>query len=252
MICKQPGREEISQLLTLWKQVFGDWNGFWEMFLQTAFSPERCRCFSESGKITAALTWLECSCGGQKIAYVYAVVTHPEHRGRGLCRKLLEQVHDELREAGYASVLLVPAEPGLREMYRKLGYEPCTRVSEFQCEAGEEPISLRAMGPQDYAVLRRRFLPEGGVIQEGENLTFLAQQAQFYAGADFLMAAWQEEENLTAMELLGDPAAAPGILRTLGCKKGSFRGPGNGSAFSMIHRLREDAVIPGYFGFAFD
>lgn len=252
MTCKSPRQDQIPQLLKLWREVFGEWNGFWEMFLETAFSPDRCRCVTEAGQITAALAWLDCSCRGQKMAYVYAVVTHPDHRGRGLCRKLLEQVHEDLHQRDYAAVLLVPAEPGLREMYRKLGYETCTRVSEFSCEADGTSVPLRAVGTAEYAALRRQFLPEGSVIQEGENLPFLAQQAQFYAGADVLMAAWQEENSLTAMELLGDRKAAPGILKTLGCQTGSFRCPGEELDFAMIHRLRADAAVPGYFGFAFD
>lgn len=252
MICKQPGPEQIPQLLTLWREAFGEWNHFWEMFLETAFSPDRCRCITEDGQVTAALTWLDCSCEGQKLAYLYAVVTHPDHRGRGLCRKLLAWVHEDLREQEYAAALLVPAEPGLREMYRKLGYEPGTRVSEFACEARGETMTLRAVGTEEYAALRRQFLPEGGIIQEGENLTFLAQQAQFYAGADCLLAAWQEEETLNAMELLGNRDTAPRILRTLGCKKGSFRCPGEEKEFAMFHPLQKDAMVPGYFGFAFD
>jgi len=252
MTCKEPLQEQIPQLLKLWRDAFGEWNGFWEMFLHTAFSPARCRCITEEGAVTAALTWLDCICEGQKLAYVYAVVTHPDYRGRGLCRMLLERVHEDLREQDYAAALLVPAEPTLREMYRKLGYETCTRVSEFACEAQGESMELRTVGLEEYAALRRQFLPAGSVIQEGENLTFLANQAQFYAGTDVLMAAWQEKDSLNAMELLGNRGAAPRILQTLGCEKGSFRCPGEEKEFAMIHPLQKDVMIPGYFGFAFD
>ena len=252
MTFDHPGDPRIPELLCLWKDVFGEWNGFWETFLETAFSPLRCRCIVEDGQITAALTWLDCSCRGQKIAYIYAVVTHPEHRGRGLCRRLLENTHALLAEQGYSSAVLVPAEPGLRSMYEKLGYETCTCVEEFTCEASAEAADLRAVGAEEFALLRRGFLPEGAVLQEGENLPFLARQAQFYAGGDFLLAAWNDGEVLTALELLGRRDAAPGILRALGMKKGSFRCPGGTVPFAMIHPLRKDAVMPAYFGFAFD
>ena len=252
MTFEYPAQAQIPQLLALWKDAFGEYNGFWELFLETGFAPRRCRCVVENGQITAALTWLDGSCQGQKTAYLYAVVTHPAHRGRGLCRKLLADTHRLLISEGYASALLVPAEDGLRQMYEKLGYRTCTRVTEFECTPADVPVPLRAVGPGEYAALRREFLPSGGVLQEGENLTFLARQAQFYAGEDFLLAAYSDENALTAMELLGNTHAAPGILRALGSKKGSFRCPGDALPFAMVHPLAEDALIPAYFGFAFD
>lgn len=247
-----PAKLQIPQLLGLWKSVFGDHGGFWEMFLETAFVPEHCRCITENGQVTAALYWFDVCCHGQKLAYVYAVVTHPEHRNQGLCRKLLDDTHAHLAQQGYSSVLLVPEKPPLRQMYEKLGYRNCTTVSEFSCNAGDSPVSLRAIGPLEYAQLRREFLPAGGVIQKRENLDFLAAQAQFFTGEDFLLAAYVDGDTLHSMELLGPREAAPGIVRALGCMKGNFRTPGKEKPFAMFHPLTEDAAIPEYFGFAFD
>ena len=243
---------ENEQLLKLWKDVFGEYDGFWELFLRTGFSPERCRCILENGQAAASLCWFDTQCLGQKLAYLYAVVTHPEYRNRGLCRRLMADTHRQLRELGYAGALLVPAESSLRAMYEKMGYRNCTTVTEFTCEAGADPVPLRAVGPAEYARLRREFLPWGGVVQEGENLRFLAEQAQFYTGEDLLLAVYREEDVLHGMELLGNAEAAPGILRTLGCAKGHFRTPGEEIPFAMFLPLRKDAVRPAYFGFAFD
>jgi len=252
MRIESPAPELIPQLLTLWKDVFGEWDGFWELYLETAFSPARCRCVLDDEKIAASLCWFDTTCAGQKMAYLYAVVTDPACRGRGLCRTLMEDTHRHLASLGYAAVLLVPAEEGLRKMYGKLGYRDCTTVSEFSCDAGTSPVPLRAVGPAEYARLRREVLPENGVIQEGENLTFLARQAEFFSGADFLMAAYRDRDTLHVMELLGNSAAAPEILAALNCKQGSFRVPGEEKVFAMFHPLQEKAAIPGYFGFAFD
>ena len=109
MTFEHPTQEQIHQLMDLWKGSFGEWNGFWETFLETAFAPLRCRCVLEEGEITATLTWLDGSCRGQKLAYIYAVVTHPEHRGKGLCRRLLADTHAFLASQGYSAALLVPA-----------------------------------------------------------------------------------------------------------------------------------------------
>lgn len=248
----QPKEGQIPELLQMWKAAFGDHGGFWEMFLDTAFDEAHCRCVTVDGQAAAALFWFDCGCGGQKIAYIYAVVTHPGHRNKGLCRALLADVHKHLSENGYAAAMLVPEQEMLRQMYRKLGYRDCTTVSEFSCPAGGTPVPVRAIGPEEYGHLRREFLPEGGMIQEEKNLDFLAAQARFFTGEGFLLAAYTEEDTLFGMELLGNRDAAPGILRVLGCAKGNFRVPGKEKAFAMIYPLTEDAVFPAYFGFAFD
>lgn len=248
----QPAESQIPELLEMWKTAFGDYGGFWEMFLETAFEAEHCRCVTVDGRAAAALYWFDTACNGQRMAYVYAVVTHPGCRNQGLCRLLLADVHRYLTENGYSAVLLVPEKESLRQMYRKLGYADCTTVSEFVCHTGTEPVPVRAIGQAEYGRLRRDYLPEGGVLQEGKNLDFLAAQAQLFAGEDFLLAAYLEEDTLHGMELLGNRDAAPGILQVLKCTQGSFRTPGGEKPFAMFHPLTADAVVPQYFGFAFD
>lgn len=249
---EHPGPEQIRQLLQLWKEVFGEYDGFWELFLETGFQPDHCRCITENGQVAAGLYWFDCSCNADKIAYIYAVVTDPIHRGRGLCRKLMADVHGILKDRGYASVMLVPADEGLREMYRKMGYDECTTVSELVCTGGESAAEIRTIDAEEYAWLRREYLPEVGVLQEGKNLSFLAAQAQLFTGADFLLAAYLENDRLQGVELLGNTAAAPGILRALGCKTGTFQIPGKDRPYAMLHKLKEHAVIPQYFGLAFE
>lgn len=248
----QPGKDQIPQMIRLWNEVFGEYDGFWDLFLETAFLPDHCRCIMEAGQPIAGLYWFDCSCGIDRIAYVYAVATDPRYRGKGLCRMLMAEVHTLLKDQGYDSVMLVPADPGLREMYRKMGYENCTRISELSCSADSSPVEIRSIGTEEYAVLRREMLPSGSVLQEGNNLTFLAAQAQLFAGNDFLMAAYLDGDTLHSMELLGNPEAAPGILRALGCEQGKFQIPGTENAFAMIHKLSENAATPTYLGFSFD
>lgn len=249
---EHPKETGIPQLVSLWKEAFGEYDGFWELFLDTAFLPDHCRCVTENGQIIAGLYWFDCSCGHDTIAYVYAVVTDPRHRGKGLCRKLMADVHDLLKKRGYASVMLVPADNALREMYRKLGYEDCTSIGEFSCVSGNTATEIRCIKENEYTALRRKFLPENGVLQEGLNLTFLAAQAQLFTGTDFLLAAYLENGLLHGIELLGNPETAPGILRAIGCETGKFQIPGTEKPFAMIYKLTENAVKPTYFGFSFD
>jgi len=249
---EQPGKEQLSQLVQLWKEAFGEYDGFWELFLDTGYLAEHCRCLTEGGQVAAGLYWFDCSCGKDKIAYVYAVVTDSRLRGKGLCRMLMKNVHALLQTQGYASVMLVPADEGLRTMYRKLGYEDCTSIDELSCSAGDAAAEIRSIDTEEFAALRRKLLPDRSVLQEGIQLPFLAAQAQLFAGKDFLLAAYLEEDTLHGMELLGNSGAAPDILKALGCVSGKFQIPGGEMPFAMIHKLKENAVTPIYLGFSFD
>lgn len=240
-----------EQLKTLWHLAFGDGEEFIDLFFRTAYAPDRCLYLTEDGQITAALYWLDCEYNGQKQAYIYAVATHPDHRGKGLCRQLMEQAHARLKEAGYAAALLRPADEGLRRMYRKMGYHTATHVSEFSCTAGE-PIPLREISTEEYARLRQNFLPENGVLQEGVSLTYLAAYSRLYAGADFVLAGLTDNGAFVGIELLGNRNAAPGILGALGYETGHFRCPGREIPFGMFLPLAEDAAEPDYLGLVFD
>ena len=240
-----------NELKNLWQLAFGDSMEFIDLFFHTAYAPERCCFLTEDRQITAALYWLDCDVAGQKQAYLYAVATHPDHRGKGLCRQLMTNTHTLLKQQGYTGAMLRPADPELRKMYSKLGYQDCTSVSEFRCTAGS-PIPLRKIGTEEYTRLRRQFLPDKGVLQEGVSLSYLASYCDFYAGVDFLLAGSAEGQVFHGTELLGNQTAAPGILAALDCKDGSFRCPGHELPFGMFLPLTEDAAVPGYLGLAFD
>ena len=240
-----------DQLKNLWHLAFGDGEEFINLFFQTGYSPERCLYLTEEEQVTAALYWLDCQYKGQKQAYIYAVATHPDHRGKGLCRKLMEQAHEVLKTQGYTAALLRPADEGLRRMYEKMGYRTATFVSEFDCTPGT-PVSLRKIGAREYEGLRRHYLPEGGAAQEGVSIDYLAAYADLYAGDDYLLAGSFYEGSFFGMELLGNRDAAPGILGALGYECGHFRCPGEDIPFGMSLPLQDDAEIPGYLGLVFD
>ena len=245
-----PSQNQIDDLRALWREAFGDDDAFLDHFYAYGFAPDRCRCLTIDGRVAAALYWFDCSYQGQPLAYLYGVATAKVFRGRGLCRALAENTHGHLKYLGYAGEILVPAEEELFQMYEKMGYQLCSSVSEFHCSAGPEPAQLRAVDVAEYSRLRREFLPENGVLQEGDSLDFLQTMADFYAGEDFLVSVARTEEFF-APELLGNAQAAPGILAALRKNQGQFRGPGGGKPFTMYYPL-SNAPMPGYFGFAFD
>ena len=243
-----PLQEQIASLRQLWKEAFGDSDAFLDEFFTRGFAPDRCRCVTLDDEVVAALYWFDCRLDGRPLAYLYAVATAKNHRGKGLCRSLVENTNAHLKELGYSGILLVPAE-GLEELYAKVGYVPCTRIREFSCAAAEEKAELREVDAEEFAKLRQKYLPDGGVEQAG--MEFFHVMARFYTGENFLVAVSREEKAFFAPELLGNADAAPNILAALGAETGTFRTPGDGKAFAMYHSLT-DATSPQYFGLAFD
>lgn len=242
-----PNEEILPGLKGLWQEAFGDGETFIDLFFKTAYAPDRCRCVLEGEQVAAAAYWMDAEYRGRRFAYLYAVATASDFRGRGLCRRLMEDIREILALRGYDAVLLSPAGEDLKKMYEKMGYRPFSRKQEISAAAGTE-VPLREIGPEEYACLRRQYLPENGVIQEGACLEFLAGYSRFYAGEDFLTAVSNDEKILRAQELLGRREAAPGIVAALGCACGIFRLRAEG----MVLLLEQDAPVPGWMGLVFD
>ena len=245
-----PTRAEIPALRQLWQEAFGDTDAFLDGFFGSGFSPERClRVWDD--QLAAAVYWFSCSCGNRKMAYIYALATKKRHRGRGYARALLERAAEILKEQGFSGILLVPGEPELFGMYRKFGFVKTLCVDAFAAEADGAPVPVRRICPEEYARLRQVALPVGGVVQEDENLAFLASFAGLYAGDGWLLAGTLEDGVFAGMEFLGDRSAIPGILAALGAKTGTFRTPGQRQVFAQYRSL-DGTPAPQYFGLAFD
>ena len=240
-----PTIRQIPQLRQLWQEAFGDSDAFLDQFFHTAFSKDRCLCALDDQQVVAAAYWFSC----EEYAYIYAVATVKAYQGRGICHRLMEQIHKILASRGYSGAVLVPGDASLRQFYAGMGYADFGGMDTFTCEAGT-PIPLRNIDAAEFGQLRRQYLPEGGVIQEGENLAFLSCNAKFYAGKDFLLTAIETDGELLSPELLGNTSAAPGILAALQIPCGTFHCPGS-APFAMWLAF-DKKIAPTYFGFAFD
>ena len=242
----------VKALKQLWQEAFNEPEDFTDLFFSVGYSPRRCHYIAENGVPVSALYWLDCELSGHKLAYIYGVATLKSHRGKGLAGRLLNETHEILRSQGYAGAILVPNGASLFDFYRQFGYETATTVSRFSCEPGDAPTALREITPEEYTGLRSVYLPEGGVVQEGQAMAFLAGYCRFYAGEDFLLVCEASPDGLWAQEFLGNTQVAPRILKTLGFAKGRFRTPGSQADFAMWLPFREDCPMPGWFGLALD
>lgn len=230
-------------LKSIWQLAFQESNEAIDGFFASAFSPDRCRYLTEDGLPVSALYWFDCEYQGGALAYIYAVATHPDHCGKGLASRLLKETHEHLKQLGYAGAVLKPAE-GLFPFYERLGYQTCGYIRRFSAEAGI-PAPIRCLSPAEFGLLRRSYLPENGIRQEGITLDFLGTFASFYASEDALVCVATDGPEI--FEYLGNPHSAPGILAALGMKSAEIPTPGDEIPFAMFYPLN-CTKIPGYLG----
>lgn len=246
-----PTAEQIPTLKKLWHEAFGDDYGFINKFFDTAYSAERAMCVTADGECVAALYWFDCECGKSKTAYIYAVATAEKYRSMGLCKKLMEHTHKHLLRDGYKTAVLVPGESTLFDFYAKLGYETFGYINEQKYFKGTQKINIKKADANEYAKIRKIHLPEGGIVQENENLDFLANDSFFLYGSDFVVAAREESGTFFGIEFLGNTEKIPSLLNTLGYDSAVVRTVGKSRKFAMCYKL-SDGDMPKYFGLAFD
>ena len=235
---------EKTMWKALWSAAFGD-DGWIDSFFRTAYRAENTLAIFRDGQLAAGLAWMQTSCQGRRLAYLYAVATAPEYRHQGLCRELMTNAQEALATRGYDGSVLVPADDGLRRMYAAMGYRNFGGVENLTLPAGAS-VPLWEVTPEEYAALRRNYLPQGGIVQEDGAIEYLAESAKLYAGNGFLLAATEDEP----MELLGDASQAAGIVGALKKDRGTFRLPGP-SPFAMFRPTCDDSWTPAYFGLDF-
>ena len=245
--------KDKENLYALWQEAFGDSRDFLDTFRNTAYAHNRCRLIADDKGALAALYIFDCIYKGEKIAYIYAVATAKSHRGQGLCTLLMADTHRYLVKNGYRGAILVPADETLFSFYENMGYEVCTYASEFSADAQGETLTLEEISSSEYAKLRKDYLDESAVLQEGENLRFLETYARFYKGYNFIFTAHKDEDTLRVIEILGHTDKFSEIVKTLDCNKGTFRTKGKEKPFAMCYPLCDSIKdYPSYLGFAFD
>ena len=252
MTIDTPKTSHAPALRALFKEAFSENDAFLDDFFELGFSTDRALAVFEHGEPVSAIYWFDVEYSGGVAAYLYALGTKREARGRGLARTLMDKLHVILRERGYSAAIIVPATPALFEYYRGIGYIDASGISEQMYTADGSTLPLTRLDTSEYLSMRRKILPTGGVIEEGAIAELLSRGAEFYTGEGFLLAARRERDRLFGIELLGDKSRAPSILTALGYSEGIFRFVGEDRPFAMYIPLTDSAKAPGHFGIALD
>jgi ribosomal protein S18 acetylase RimI-like enzyme len=68
----------------------------------------------------------------QRVAYIYAVATQPEYRGRGIASNLLKEALQLVEQScKFDCVALIPSSTESKRLYERLGFEDCQKPMLF-------------------------------------------------------------------------------------------------------------------------
>lgn len=119
-VLRYASAEDLPYLKTLWRRVFGDDYGYIDGFFRILYKPGRC-CLAElDGKpVSAAYLIPGAHFDGNDFAYLFAVATFEEYRGRGFASQIAKKLCANAFSAGISGVATLPATPGLIEYYKR-------------------------------------------------------------------------------------------------------------------------------------
>lgn len=261
------GEAQFPQVRELWRQGFPadseeDVAAFWRLTSGVG----RCLLCWE-GEQAVSMAFLLPAVGrvGTRrlpLWYVYAAVTHRDHRGRGLFRQLLQEAAAQAAHEGVAGLFLRPAEPSLFAYYEKNGFSRLLLAEEIEWKVEE----LYMFGGADdlldaggeYAERRREWLVCGGVshVEWPQAVIDYAVQMAEMSGGGAVFCSFgaalceRDGDRLLVRELLCRPEErrrlAAALARRFPCREVLVNTPPMtgeaGAAFGMLRPCWEDLL----------
>lgn len=232
--------DDAPQAAKLWSLVFGDDEHlvleFFRLFgHQTGFGA----CAETDGQIVAAAYAPD---GMDNIApdgtahqgvYLYAVATHPDHREKGLARKVCTLLKQTAWAQGKEYLFTRPSEESLYEWYEeKIGAVPVMGCRTLHFELAEQyDLPCVQLSPDAYLELRTKYL--SGLPHVYQSIRWLnweknlhdAYGGGFFVIGDHIADIYQDGESLHINELLPHPTPeraeqiCQALMHALGARK---------------------------------
>lgn len=127
MIFRLSDQNDVTGIISLWNEAFGDCEKEIRFFLDNKYIPENTLIIEENGEIASMLFLLD---GNMVISgrrypsyYLYAACTANRYRGRGFMAYLLEKANETARLRNKDYICLMPGEKSLFDFYEKHGYK---------------------------------------------------------------------------------------------------------------------------------
>ena len=278
MLQTRPSRAgDVPQLKGLWKLAFGDEERYIDHFFDGYYAPERVLVLEEEGAVRAMTAWFDMpllAAGGGRwpSAYLYAVATHPDCRGRGLASRLLAEGGGWLAEQGFACLTTVPARPDLHAFFGQNGFQEGFALEREEWTARQTPPApLVPVDGREYGRLREgrlagtvhvAYAPPALDYQAG--VCALSGGGLYRVGTDGCACVELAGDEAVVKELLVPDRERDGALAALARRypagryqvRGPYTGRGARWDFAMVKWLVPEpewnADGPAYLGLAFD
>jgi len=227
-------KEDVDSLKEIWQSCFNDPREFIDYYYANQFNEEFTRVLSmENGEIGAMLTlkpvnlitWQE------EIIYstmLYAVATHPKFQKQGLASELINKANEELVKNGVYTSVVVPAEPGLFDFYKKLGYQEVFYIREsvltpdaiMQSHPGPTfSCSIIPDDPWEYNLRRNRLLNGSYFIAYTEDDIKYQKEIARMTGGDIYRVVLPDVQGCLIVERVNEKKV---IIKELLCFKQYF------------------------------
>ena len=196
--------EEI-ELKELWQTVFGDGRSYIDRWFRAFFRPELTAVRKAEGSLAAMAFVLPVgTLYGDPCASLYAVASAPEMRGLGLGKAVTSDAVDLAQRAGFAHILLRPADRGLFRFYEGLGFSSAFPVTRTEIRLPAAPSAASPCGADRYLEKRDTLLDDKGSVRPSAALLsfFTSVGGRLYAGDGFCAAVENEDGRAFFRELI--------------------------------------------------
>ncbi len=153
-----PGKGDIQDICRIWHSCFGDPEELIEELLSIPGFLESMTAAYADGVLRSFVCCFDrLHLGGVNCAYIYALATEREFRGKSLASKVMKTALENAFAKGAELVCLRPSDPGLEQWYaRSFSMERVCRYSQTELKPRfGGGISLRALSAEEYLTARR-------------------------------------------------------------------------------------------------
>lgn len=141
---------EQREMREMWHEIFGDEIAEIDSFL-IRHDDAMPFIHKENGEVVSMFFVVPLQMWGKCVAYIYAVATKPEYRGRGIASKLLNEAMQQLCIGGKFDIAaLIPSSAESKRLYERLGFEESQIPMEF---AANDYLGTGSV-PHDLAMTR--------------------------------------------------------------------------------------------------
>ncbi len=195
--CRRATASDRAAMKALWRLSFPeDADEDIELFFKTFQPAATAYVLCEADVVCSMLFLLPTAVqdGEYRFAagYIYAGATHPDARGKGYYRRLLDFVTQTAKQEGTAALLLRPATASLADSYRRMGFSVPLYGNAHPRGDADVPMTVDAGA---YGMIRRDRL-RGQAFVDWDDRTIAYALSWCNAGADKTAAMLYDTETV--------------------------------------------------------